>query len=156
MHSHFFGTFARAAWRGRPDLSENNKEKTMNRSIALGLAMLAGGAIGATAVSALQAQGKAPGAYAVVDISAITNADIFKNVIAKAGPAMQDSGGHFIARTDKITNIDGVPPARFVIIAFDSVAQAQAWDKSAPQQEVDSLRKQSTTSRSFIVEGMAN
>ena len=63
---------------------------------------------------------------------------------------------HYIARTDKITNIDGVPPARFVIIAFDSVAQAQAWDKSAPQQEVDTLRKQSTTSRSFIVEGMAN
>jgi uncharacterized protein (DUF1330 family) len=128
----------------------------MNRSIALGLAMLAGGAIGATAVSALQAQGKAPGAYAVVDISAITNADVFKSVVAKAGPAMQDSGGHFIARTDKITNLDGTPPARFVIIAFDSVAQAQAWDKSAPQQEVDTLRKQSTTSRSFIVEGMSN
>ena len=128
----------------------------MNRSIALGLAMLAGGAIGATAVSALQAQGKAPGAYAVIDISAITNPDVFKTVIAKAGPAMQETGGHYIARTEKITNIDGVPPARFVIIAFDSVAQAQAWDKSAPQQEVDSLRKQSTTSRAFIVEGMAN
>jgi uncharacterized protein (DUF1330 family) len=141
---------------GVPIFRKTDKEKTMNRSIALGLAMLAGGAIGATAISALQAQGKAPGAYAVVDISAITNADVFKNVIAKAGPAMQDSGGHFIARTDKITNIDGVAPARFVIIAFDSVAQAQAWDKSAPQQEVDSLRKQSTTSRSFIVEGMAN
>jgi uncharacterized protein (DUF1330 family) len=146
----------RAACRRRPDRSDNNKENTMNRSIALGLAMLAGGAIGATAVSALQAQGKAPGAYAVVDISAITNPDVFKTVIAKAGPAMQETGGHYIARTEKITNIDGVPPARFVIIAFDSVAQAQAWDKSAPQQEVDSLRKQSTTSRAFIVEGMAN
>jgi hypothetical protein len=33
--------------------------------------MLAGGAIGATAVNGLHAQGKAPGAYAVVDISAI-------------------------------------------------------------------------------------
>src|SRR5580704_4793911 len=155
MHPHFFGTFARLAAGVLMFLITNN-ETTMNRPITLGLAMLAGGAIGATAVSALQAQGKAPGAYAVVDISAITNADVFKNVVAKAGPAMQDSGGHFIARTDKITNIDGVPPARFVIIAFDSVAQAQAWDKSAAQQEDDTLRKQSTTSRSFIVEGMAN
>jgi uncharacterized protein (DUF1330 family) len=128
----------------------------MNRSIALGLAMLAGGAIGATAVNGLHAQGKAPGAYAVIDISAITNADVFKSVVAKAGPALQESGGHYIARTEKITNIDGAPPARFVIIAFDSVAQAQAWDKTAAQQEVDSLRKQSTTSRAFIVEGMSN
>jgi uncharacterized protein (DUF1330 family) len=128
----------------------------MNRSIALGLAMLAGGAIGATAVNGLHAQGKAPGAYAVVDISAITNADVFKSVVAKAGPALQESGGHYIARTEKITNIDGAPPVRFVIIAFDSVAQAQAWDKTAAQQEVDSLRKQSTTSRAFIVEGMSN
>src|ERR1700727_3105277 len=154
MHPHFFGTFARLA-AGVLMFLITNKEKTMNRSITLGLAMLAGGAIGATAVSALQAQGKAPGAYAVVDITSINNPDVFKNVVAKAGPAMQDSGGHFIARTDKITNIDGAPPARFVIIAFDSVAQAQAWDKSAAQQEVDTLRKQSTTSRSFIVEGMA-
>src|ERR1700722_4479978 len=102
MHPHFFGTFARLA-AGVLMFLITNKETTMNRSITLGLAMLAGGAIGATAVSALQTQGKAPAAYAVVDISPITNADVFKSVVAKAGPAMQDSGGHFIARTDKIT-----------------------------------------------------
>jgi uncharacterized protein (DUF1330 family) len=134
----------------------NAKGNAMNRSIALGMAMLAGGAIGAIAVNGLHAQGKSPGAYAVIDITAINNPDVFKNVIAKAGPALQESGGHYIARTDKITNIDGTPPARFVIIAFDNVAQAQAWDKSTAQQEVDTLRKQSTNSRSFIVEGMAN
>jgi uncharacterized protein (DUF1330 family) len=155
MPSHF--------WRVRtllaasvPIFRTTNKEKTMNRSIALGLAMLAGGAIGATAVNGLQAQGKAPGAYAIVDITAITNPDVFKNVIAKAGPALAETGGHYIVRTDKITSVDGAPPARFVVIAFDSVAQAQAWNKSAAQQEVETLRKQSTTSREFIVEGMAN
>ena len=51
----------------------------MKRTIALGLAMLAGGAIGATAVNGLHAQGTAPAAYAVVDISAITNPDVFRN-----------------------------------------------------------------------------
>jgi uncharacterized protein (DUF1330 family) len=155
MHSHFWHVRARLA-AGVLIFQETNEENTMNRSIALGLAMLAGGAIGATAVSALQAQGKAPGAYVVVDITSINNPDVFKNVVAKAGPALQETGGHYIARTEKITNIDGAPPARFVIIAFDSVAQAQAWNKSAAQQEVETLRKQSTTSREFIVEGMAN
>jgi uncharacterized protein (DUF1330 family) len=127
----------------------------MNRSIALGIAMLAGGAIGATAVNALHAQGKVPGAYAVVDISKINDPDVFKNVVAKAPGAMTGSVGHYIIRTDKITNVDGTAPARFVVIAFDTVAQAQAWDKSAAQQEVNDLRKKSTTSREFIVEGMA-
>ena len=90
--------------------------------------MLAGGAIGATAVNGLRAQGTAPAAYAVVDISAITNPDIFKTLGPKAGPAMAASGGKFIMRTDKITNLDGTPPSRFVVIAFDSVAKAQAWN----------------------------
>jgi uncharacterized protein (DUF1330 family) len=127
----------------------------MNRSIALGLAMLAGGAIGATAVNGLHAQGTAPAAYAVVDISAITNPDVFKTIGAKAGPAMAASGGKYLMRTDKITNLDGTPPARFVVIAFDSVAKAQAWNDSAAQKEVNDIRAQSTKSRSFIVEGMA-
>jgi uncharacterized protein (DUF1330 family) len=127
----------------------------MNRSMALGMAMLAGGTIGATAINALHAQGKAPGAYAIVDISKINDPEVFKNVVAKAPGAMTGSGGRYIVRTNNITNIDGTAPARFVVIAFDSVAQAQAWDKSAAQQEVDDLRKKSTTSRAFIVEGMA-
>ena len=126
----------------------------MNRSMALGMAMLAGGTIGATAINALHAQGKAPGAYAIVDISKINDPEVFKNVVAKAPGAMTGSGGRYIVRTNNITNIDGTNPARFVVIAFDSVAQAQAWDKSAAQQEVDDLRKKSTTSRAFIVEGM--
>jgi uncharacterized protein (DUF1330 family) len=127
----------------------------MNRAIPLGLAMLAGGVIGATAVSGLHAQATAPAAYAVVDISAVTNPDVFKTLIPKAGPAMAPFGGKYIVRTDKITNLDGTPPARFVVIGFDSVAKAQAWNDSAAQKEVNDIRAQSTKSRSFIVEGMA-
>jgi hypothetical protein len=60
----------------------------MNRSMALGMAMLAGGTIGATAINALHAQGKAPGAYAIVDISKINDPEVFKNVVAKARQAL--------------------------------------------------------------------
>jgi hypothetical protein len=75
----------------------------MNRAIPLGPAMLAGGAIGATAVNGLHAQGSAPAAYAIVDISAVTNPDVFKTLLPKAGPAMAAFGGKYIIRTDKIT-----------------------------------------------------
>jgi uncharacterized protein (DUF1330 family) len=108
----------------------------------------------ATAVNGLHAQGNTPGAYAIVDISKINNPDLYKTLLPKAGPAMAAFGGKFIIRTDKITNLDGTPPARFVVIAFDSVDKAKAWNASAAQQEVNAIRMQTTTSRVFIVESM--
>jgi hypothetical protein len=57
----------------------------MDRSIALGLAMLAGMVIGATAVDGLHTQNRAPGAYAVLDLSAINSPDVFKTVPSKMG-----------------------------------------------------------------------
>jgi hypothetical protein len=62
----------------------------MNRSIALGLAVLAGGAIGATAANELHAQNKAPGAYAILDLRAINSPDVFKALPSKTG----DFDGH--------------------------------------------------------------
>jgi hypothetical protein len=55
----------------------------MNRLVTLGLAMLAGVAIGAAAVNGLSAQGQ-PGAYAVVDISEITDQKTFGQILPKA------------------------------------------------------------------------
>jgi hypothetical protein len=57
----------------------------MNRLIALGLALLAGAAIGATAVNGLHAQNRAPGAYAVLDLRAINSPDVFKTLPSKTG-----------------------------------------------------------------------
>jgi uncharacterized protein (DUF1330 family) len=128
----------------------------MNRSIALGIAMLAGGAIGATAVNALHAQGKAPGAYAVVDISKINDPDTFKTLFPIAQKALDDFGGKYVIRTEKITAVDGTPPARFIVIAFDSMDKATAWHASAGMKQVDSIRLKSTNSSQFLVEGMAN
>jgi uncharacterized protein (DUF1330 family) len=126
----------------------------MNQHIALGLAMLASATFGAVAVNGLNAQTKAPGAYAVIDISEITDSDTFvKQLLPKATPPVTAAGGQFIIRTDKITPIDGTPPKRFVVIAFDSVDKAKAWDNSPAQKEIDALRAKSAKARSFIVDG---
>jgi uncharacterized protein (DUF1330 family) len=126
----------------------------MNQRIALGLAMLAGVAIGATAIQGLHAQTKPP-VYAVIPILKITDADTFKQIAPKADAAMPASGGHYVIRSDKITPLDGTPPQRLVIIAFDSMEQAQAWHNSAAQKEVDALRGKSTNSLSYLIEGVA-
>ena len=49
---------------------------------------------------------------------------------------------------------NGAPPKRFVIIAFESVDKAKAWDATPAQQEVNALAEKSLKSRRFIVEGM--
>jgi uncharacterized protein (DUF1330 family) len=124
----------------------------MKAYIGLGLGMLAGAAIGSAAVNELRAQAK-PGAYAVVDITEVTDPDTFRTLLPKAGPAAAEHGGQFVARTEKITSLDGDAPKRFVIIAFDSIEKAKAWDSSPAQAEVNAIRKKSTKSRSFIVDG---
>ena len=128
----------------------------MNRSIALGLAMFAGTMFGGIAVNGLNAQNKAPGAYAVVDISEITDQKTFETLLPKAGPANDAFGGKFIIRTANITALDGAPPKRFVVIAFDSVEKAKAWDSSPAQAEIDGIRKKSAKSHTFIADGALN
>jgi uncharacterized protein (DUF1330 family) len=125
----------------------------MQPNYKIALSVLAGAAIGATAIQSLQAQSK-PSTYVVVAIRKINDAEGFKTVIEKAPAAIAAGGGQFVVRTDKITALDGTPPARFVLLQFDSPEKAQAWNKSAAQQEVNAARIKSTESLSFIVEGL--
>jgi uncharacterized protein (DUF1330 family) len=132
-------------------------EEVMNQRIAMALAMLASAAFGALAVDELKAQNKAPGAYAVIDISEITDSDVFtKQLLPKATPPVTAFGGQFVVRTENIAAINGTPPKRFVVIAFDSMEKAKAWDNSPAQKEIDALRAKSTKSRAFIADGMVN
>jgi uncharacterized protein (DUF1330 family) len=124
----------------------------MTRYIVMGIAMFVGGALGAAAVNGLHAQGKGPGAYAVVDIGEITDPAVFQTLLPKAGPANDAFGGQFVARTENIVALDGTAPKRFVIIGFESIEKAKAWDNSPAQVEVNAIRKKSTKSRTFIVD----
>jgi uncharacterized protein (DUF1330 family) len=125
----------------------------MGQRIALGLAMLAGAVFGAVAVDGLKAQDKAPGAYAVIDISEISNPDLFKTLLSKAEAPVTAFGGKFVVRTEKITAIDGTAPKRFVVIGFDSLEKAKAWSASPAQKEIDDMRLKSAKARAFIVDG---
>jgi uncharacterized protein (DUF1330 family) len=128
----------------------------MNRRIATGLTLLAGAAIGATAIQGLHAQAKPP-TYVVVALRKINDAETFKtSVVEKAPAAIAAFGGRFIVRTDKITSLDGPPPQRFILLQFDSPEKAEAWHNSAAQKEIDAARMKTTDSLSFVVEGVSN
>jgi uncharacterized protein (DUF1330 family) len=124
----------------------------MRYQCTLALAMLGGFALGAFAVPGLHAQGTAAGAYVIVDINQINDPATFKTLLPKEPQTVASFGGRFLTRTNYITGLDGVAPLRFVIIAFDSVQKAQAWNDSVPQTEINVIRMKSTRSSSFIVE----
>jgi uncharacterized protein (DUF1330 family) len=125
----------------------------MKTLCAITIAMLAGAALGAAAVNGLHAQGKAPGAYVVFDISEISDPNLFKTMLSKTAASNAAFGGQNVIATENIIALDGTPPKRFALISFGSIDKAKAWDSSAAQKEITAIRQKSAKSRAFIVDG---
>ena len=123
----------------------------MRSRLALTLAMLAGFALGAVAVQSVHAQRSGPGAYAIIDITEVTSPQGLNEALAKLPASVAAFGGKFVTRTENILGLDGVPPLRFFIIAFDTMEKAQNWNNSPAQAAVNQARMQATTSSSFVV-----
>ena len=118
------------------------------------LTLLAGVALGGAVIQTIHAQAKPP-TYVVVALRKINDPAAFKaEVVDKAAAAMENSGGKYVIRTDKITALDGTPPQRYVLIQFESPEKAMAWKNSALQKAVDAARMKTTDSLSFMVDGM--
>src|ERR1700733_3227558 len=97
----------------------------MKPHFALPAALAAGLAIGAMLTTALRAQ-SAPPAYVVAEV-AIHDADTFtKDYPPKVAGTLEPYGGRFLT-SGKLTALEGNPPQRFVIIAFDDVEKARNW-----------------------------
>jgi uncharacterized protein (DUF1330 family) len=131
-------------------LVNHGTEAIMNAKYMLPVALVVGAAVGGSAIQVLHAQ--ATPVYSIVDISEITDPEAYKALGPKGGQSVAAFDGKFIVRTENIIAVDGPPPKRFVIIAFDSLAKAKAWQASAAQQEVTAIRLKSTKSRQFMVE----
>jgi uncharacterized protein (DUF1330 family) len=125
----------------------------MKSYVGLAAAMVGSAAFGAWAVGGVHAQAK-PAAYAIVDIGDIYDPDAFKTLAPMTPATMSMFGGQVVVRTDNFTVLDGIPPNRLIVIRFESMEKAMAWDASAAQQEIDALRIKSTKSRAYIAEGM--
>jgi len=117
------------------------------------LAVLAGAALGAVAVHGLRAQAKPP-VYVVAEIE-VTDPATYQTYVDRNGALVQSFGGRFLARGGKTETIAGpVPRGRMAIYTFESMEKMQAWCDSAPYKELIAIRDQSSTFRSFAVEGL--
>jgi len=110
----------------------------MKSSVKLLVTLVAGLTTGAAAIHVLHAQGAVP-SYVVTEIEDITDAAAFSVVTqrpqSEAAARVQQAGGRYVTRTDKITALDGTPPKRMIVIAFDSLEKAKAFNEIPSQKE---------------------
>ncbi len=63
-------------------------------------------------------------------------------------------GGRFVVRGGKTRSLEAEPPRRVIIIAFATLAAAEAFWDSPDYQAARAIRLRSAASRFFIVEGV--
>jgi uncharacterized protein (DUF1330 family) len=125
----------------------------MKAYYALAIAAVAGFGLAGTAT--LHAQSKGP-AFLVVDYTESSDSAEYKAALDKATGLVNSGGGHFVVRGNSAVALDGAAPKRFVVIEFENVEKAKAWNNEPAVKEFNALREKMTKSRSFIVESAAN
>ena len=120
----------------------------------IALAVVFGLGLGVIATRGLAAQAKRT-FYVVIEVDEITDADGYKAMM-KIGPTniveVKHADGRYLVRTDNLVTLDGAPPKRFVMIAFDSMERANGFYQNT--KEMTAMRIKATKSRAFIVEGL--
>jgi len=127
----------------------------MKTNHKLTLAVLAGvsfGVAGATAIHAQQA--KVPPAY-VIGEADVTDPATMPKYAEKVPETLAPFNSHYLVRGGKTQSLEGEPPKRIVVIAFDSAEKALEWYDSPAYQAIKPIRQSAAKSRIFIVEGIS-
>jgi len=127
----------------------------MKTRYTVALSMVAGVALGATAIQGLHAQAT-PKALLVTESEILDRTAVppHSSVLSQA---MQAASGHWVGGgtgpTEKITAVVGDPPKRFGVVEFDNADKAQAWLKSSGREAIAPQRNKAIKIiRQFIVE----
>jgi uncharacterized protein (DUF1330 family) len=131
----------------------------MKPRITVLLSMLAGMAIGAIAVHGLHAQSK-PTMYLITEID-VTDPDKYAKEFAPKGQAtIRNSGAKYVliggaagAGAKPIHAIEGTPPKRVTVQAWESLEAVKAWHDGPAYQEAAKIGRQYATFRRYAVEG---
>jgi len=116
-------------------------------------AMLIGAALGIGAVEGLHGQAKPP-AYLIADIT-VNNETLFKEWADKINPTFGQFGAKYLVRGGQTIAIpgSGEPPKRSVLIVFESLDKAKAWNESDAVKQARSMSDRGAKFHSWLVEG---
>ena len=124
----------------------------MNTKYKMGLAMLAGVALGAAAIQGLHAQAKSK-AYTVAELE-VLDATALGAYVPKVLEAQKAAGARPLRTAGgKIVAMEGTAPKRVAITEFDSLEQAEAFYKSKAWNDLASERNKAVkTIKRYAVE----
>ncbi|GJM44522.1 MAG: hypothetical protein DHS20C21_13640 [Gemmatimonadota bacterium] len=93
-------------------------------------------------------------AYVILDVTVDDTAG-YEEYKKLSGPALAASGGRFVVRGGACEVLEGDwTPERFVMLEFDSVAQAKAWYDSEQYRVARELRWKASRGRMILVDGI--
>jgi uncharacterized protein (DUF1330 family) len=122
------------------------------RYTRLGLAVAAVSLTG-IGFAAGQAMAPTPKGYVIAEIQ-IKDASAYKVYAPQAAGLIAKYGGRYLVRGGNPEAIEGAAPAgRVVVLEFDSVAKALAFERSPDYREAAKMRQAAAQSRVFVVEG---
>jgi uncharacterized protein (DUF1330 family) len=131
----------------------------MKTSYTVTLAVLAGCAFGAVVVEGLHAQAKPP-IYYVVEIDTADSDAYASEFAPKAQAIIKAAGGRFVAiggvgsaGAKAVTQIEGEPPKRVVVMVWDNMQQIKEWWGNPEYVALRKVVDQYAKFRSFAVEG---
>ena len=127
----------------------------MHMYYAVMIAAVVGVAVGAGAITALNAQ-STPKAYIITEVDVTGNMDVFhKDYAAHVQATVDPFGGRYLVRGGRNLGIEGEPPKRRIVISvFDSFEKAKAWRDSPEYKKIAEVREREAKSRMYIVEGL--
>ena len=111
----------------------------MNSKLKIAMAVVAGAAIGVTAVQVLHAQAK-PKAYQVTELEIIDDAAWKEFVKAVRASQQAANGRNLRTAKGKVVAFVGAPPKHVGITEFDSLDQAVAYRNSPAFKDLEPLR----------------
>jgi uncharacterized protein (DUF1330 family) len=91
-------------------------------------------------------------AYVIAEVE-ITDSAVFQEYVAKAVPTLAAANARIIARGKAHSKEGTAPVGEIVIVAFESLDDAQRWYDNSPYSDTIPIRQRSANTRLFIVEG---
>ena len=123
-----------------------------NKQVMLGV--VAAVVFAAAGFPYLYAAAVASKGYVVAEIT-VTDPEAYKQYAATVAPTVAKFGGKYLVRGGQTVAVEGDPPGgRIVVIEFDNLAAARAFEDSPEYQAVAPLRHKAARSRVFLVEGV--
>ena len=124
---------------------------THKTALLLTIAALTVAAIGTAARGAITT---APKGYVIAELT-VTDPEGYKQYAAAVPPIIAKFGGKYLVRGGRTVAVEGDPPSgRIVVIEFDSLAAARAFEESYEYQDIAQLRHKAAQGRVFLAEGL--